>query len=171
MASISLWRRNLMPASFRGVSFHVRADSKSGGRRLVIFEYPKKNQGYAEDMGKRLKRFRMSAYILFSPVICPDYQGARDALIAALDADGSGQLIHPLMGIDQVEIDHWTCVETQERGGEAVFEVELVEAGSQVFASGVTNTNQAVAAAAAAAAAAFVKSSDIQAAAAGLFAT
>jgi prophage DNA circulation protein len=120
-------------------------------------------------MGQRLKRFRMAGYILYSPVICPDYQAARDNLIAALDADGPGQLVHPLMWIDQVEVDHWTVVEVQERGGEAVFEIEFIEAGTQVFAQGVKNTNQAVATQALASALAFAQSSDIATAAAGLF--
>jgi len=168
MDSNSLWRANLQPASFRGVPFHVRADAKSGGRRLVPFEYPKKDTPYTEDMGRRVRRFRQAAYIIYSPALCNDYQTARDDLWKALEQEGPGVLVHPLMGVDTVEVDHYSMIETQERGGECVFEIEFIEAGTQAFANGTPDTNGKVTTQAQSAANAFQLSSDISGAGAGV---
>jgi len=144
--AIALWRRNLQPASFRGVPFYVHIDAKAGGRRVVLHEFPMQNTPYAEDMGRRARRFRVTAYILYSPVLIPDYQGARDALIAALESDGAAaQLIHPTLGVDTVVVDTYAVTERlEEAGGYSEFEIEFLEAGTTAFSTPTANTNSAV---------------------------
>jgi prophage DNA circulation protein len=52
------WRDMLMQqASFRGVVFHVETGARLSGRRTVVHEYPKRNDPYAEDMGRAARRF------------------------------------------------------------------------------------------------------------------
>jgi prophage DNA circulation protein len=53
------WRDVLLsqPASFRGVIFHVETGGKSSGRRTVTHEYPKRDDPYAEDMGRVARHF------------------------------------------------------------------------------------------------------------------
>jgi prophage DNA circulation protein len=60
-----------------------------------------------------------------------DYQTARDTLATALEADGSGLLIHPTMGQATVYVEHYNVVENKMKGGFCEFEMEFIEAGSQ----------------------------------------
>jgi prophage DNA circulation protein len=150
---LPIWRTNLQPASFRGVPFYVRSDAKAGGRRIVEHEFPMKNTPFAEDMGRRARRYRVAGYILYSPVLIPDYQTARDNLIDALESDGgAAQLVHPTMGVDMVVVDTYSVTEhLQEAGGYSEFEIEFFEAGSTAFSTPAPNTNAAVGATAQAA--------------------
>ena len=143
--AIALWRRNLQPASFRGVPFYVHIDAKAGGRRIVLHEFPEQDTPFAEDMGRRARRFRVTAYILYSPVLIPDYQSARDALINALESSGSAQLVHPTLGVDTVVADTYAVTERlEEAGGYSEFEIEFLEAGTTAFSTPTSNTNAAV---------------------------
>lgn len=60
----------LQPASYKGVPFYVETGGRSSGRRIVPHEFPKKdNYPYSEDMGRRIRRFAVTAYIIYSPVL------------------------------------------------------------------------------------------------------
>lgn len=118
------WRDRLTDASFRGVTFKVEVGGKSGGRRVAPHEFPKKDKGYAEDMGKRLKRFRVTGY-----VIGDNYDQDRDALEKALDQEGAGQLKLPTSSAVQAICDRWDSVETRTRGRVCEFEMLFIEAG------------------------------------------
>ena len=162
--ALPLWRVNLQPASFRGAPFYVRADAKAGGRRIVQHEFPMQDTPYAEDLGRRARRYRVSAYVLYSPALIPDYQGARDDLIAALETIGAGQLVHPTLGVDTVVVDTYSVTEhLQEAGGYSEFEIEFFEAGSTAFSTPTQNTNAAIGTTAQSAIAAFQNSPAIMA--------
>jgi prophage DNA circulation protein len=118
------WKDRLTDASFRGVQFKVETGGKSGGRRVAPHSFPKKDVGYAEDMGRRMKRFRVSGY-----VIGDDYDKTRDALEAALDKEGAGQLKLPTSPAVSVLCDHWDSIETRTRGRVCEFEMIFIEAG------------------------------------------
>lgn len=118
------WRDRLTDASFRGIEFKVEVGGKSGGRRVAPHEFPKKDVGYAEDMGKRLKRFRVTGY-----VIGDDYDKTRDALEKALDQEGTGQLKLPTSPAVSVICDRWDSIETRTRGRVCEFEMLFIEAG------------------------------------------
>lgn len=148
------WKLRLQPASFRGVEFKVDVDSRAGGRRAVMFEFPKRDTPYAEDMGRRAKRFTVTGYVIGS-----DYVFQRDALIAALEAEGPGLLVHPLLGEDMVQVDPYIVRETRQAGGMAEFEMTFLEAGEAAISIS-DDTRAAVADAAAAAQAEAVKSVD-----------
>ena len=143
------WRRNLRPASFRGVGFKVELHARSGGRRTTQHQFPKRDDGEAEDMGRQAKRFAVTAY-----VIGDDYAAQRDALIAALETEGSGLLVHPTMGQFQVNPGVYSTVERRERGRMAEFEMEFFESGPQAGTSASADTQGAVRSAAATASAA-----------------
>lgn len=144
--AVALWRQNLQPASFRSVGFFVRVDAKAGGRRIVEHEFPMQDAPYAEDMGRRARRYKITAYIVYSPSITPDYQTARNNLINALESDaGPGQLVHPTLGIDMVVVDNFSDTERiQEAGGISEFEIEFLEAGSTAYATPTPATNPLV---------------------------
>jgi len=164
---IAPWRLNLQPASFNGVPFHVDVDTRSSGRRLVPHEFPKRDTPWTEDMGRRVRRFIVVAYIIQSADNGFDYRPNRDDLIAQLEALGPGTLIHPTLGQDVVEVDEYKVTERRELGGYAEFEINFVEAGQQTITSPVTDTASTSTSAAQSAITSFQDSSDITSLAAG----
>ena len=120
----SPWRTRLRPASFRGVPFHVEVGARTAGRRLALHEYPKRDQPYAEDLGRRGRTFPITGYC-----VGPDYLDERDELLAALDAEGTGTLVHPTLGDFVVKAGACVAQERRERGGYVEFEMQFVEAG------------------------------------------
>jgi prophage DNA circulation protein len=155
------WRLDLQPASFKGAGFHVDVDTKSPGRRTVLHQFPKNDTPYAEDMGRRARHFAVAAYVISGPNT-PDYRVERDALIAALESEGPGLLVHPTMGVDLVQVDGgFSVAEHRERGGEAEFQINFVEAGAAPSSAVSIDTQSAVTGAAQSAIQSFQQSQDI----------
>ena len=84
---------DLRSASFRGVRFDVDARTVTVGRRVVLHEYPQRVTPYAEDLGRKARRYKVDAFIIGS-----DSAIRRDLLLAALEKPGPGQLVHPDFG-------------------------------------------------------------------------
>lgn len=120
------WRDQLQPASFRGVPFAVISGSVTAGRRLARHEYPQRDVPYLEDMGRRAREYKVEAYI-----IGPDYMSGRDQLLAAIEEEGPGQLVHRYYGTKLVAVAECELTESTEFGGMAKFTLQFVEAGEQ----------------------------------------
>lgn len=134
------WIDELDEASFRGVIFQVEKLTLRGGRRLANHQYPRRNRPNSEDMGAKQKVFAFTAFIDST-----DGFAARDTFIDALDADGSGLLIHPTYGQQQVMADDWTLSENMvgERNISR-FALTFVESGDDVVVTPSTDTASAV---------------------------
>src|SRR5215469_10700811 len=96
------WRRRLRRAKFKGVAFYVEQQGRSSGRRTVVFEYPKRDIPYAEDMGRHAIRYQMTGYLIQAPTkdiqygpMWSDYSYQRDLLESALLSPGPGVLEDP----------------------------------------------------------------------------
>lgn len=98
------------------------------GRRLVANEYPYRDVPYTEDLGRRARRYNVTAY-----VIGDEYMTGRDDLLDALEQGGSGTLVHPYLGTKDVYCDTARMRETQAEGGYAIFSISFVESGKQKF--------------------------------------
>ncbi|MDP2375306.1 DNA circularization protein [Reyranella sp.] len=133
------WRDRLQPASFRGVAFKVDGHDHDFGRRVAVHEYPGRDKAWAEDLGKAPGRYRLDAYVLG-----PDYDQARDALIAACNAEGPAELVVPWLGARWVSCTRSAVREDSRTGGQASFTLEFVEDGGNVAPS-VTAATQSVA--------------------------
>lgn len=119
------WRDEYRPGAFRGVPFHLKSSSSTGGRRTVLNEFPLRDEPMTEDMGRRARKFQLSM-----TVIGPDYMAQRDRLIAALETAGPGTLMHPFRGELLVAvIDDYSCEESTEQGGLARISATFVEDG------------------------------------------
>jgi prophage DNA circulation protein len=136
---MSAWRDRLVPASFRGVEFHVELGALSGGRRVVMHEFAKREEPYAEDMGRRARRYPVTGYL-----VSPEYIFDRDDLIEALEEEGPGVLVHPTLGEFEVAAGDFTCTERRERGGYCEFEMMFLEAGADVSTDFGTDTQGVV---------------------------
>jgi len=135
------WQDRLLPASFRGVPFLWDETRREGGRRLAIFEFPYRDGGYVEDLGRRVRKFPVRAYVLGD-----DYMDQRDQLLAALDSgDGPGTLVHPYLGPLTVAVETYAEAESQDEGRMARFDMNFIEAGAPPSPVPVTDTQGAVA--------------------------
>lgn len=148
------WRERYQAGSFRGVPFAVRRSDAQVGRRTVQHEYPQRDTPYAEDMGRAARRFNLDAYVLG-----PDYDQARDRLIAALEARGPGLLVHPFYGRRTVSLAAPARISESatDEGGLARFSLEFVEAGADTQPGVRADTAGAVVAASGAVKAAAAK--------------
>lgn len=91
------WRDELRPGSFRGIPFAMTELSQTGGKRLVVDEYPEQDEHTVDELGRKPRRFRMRGLIVGDA-----YLDVRDRLRAALEEEGPGQLLHPWRGALQV---------------------------------------------------------------------
>ena len=113
------WETRTQAASFRGVPFFLESHATEGGRNTdsqeqeVIYG---KIPPATNDLGAR-----RDIYVLEALVIGPDYDYARDALLAELQAGGKGTLVHPYLGYLLVQVEDWTVEESTEEGGLARF--------------------------------------------------
>lgn len=121
-----------------------------------------------EDMGRRIRRFTIAAYIVYSPVLDPDIISNRDELIQELEAEGPGLLVLPtglqnMIGAPSgmVVVDHYSVTEHREKGGFIEFEIAFIEAGQGLTLAASINTQDAVNNAATSATTQFQNSSDI----------
>ena len=133
------WRDNLQPASFRGVRFQVENSTVEGGRRHVPHEYPKRDAGLTEDMGRRLRHSSVRGYLIGGT-----HDQRATALIGALEADGPGLLVLPLRGQMPMICQSFSCTEAREDANFTAFDMDFLEAGSTSAPTAVRSTISAV---------------------------
>ena len=110
--------RMMIGASFRGVPFFVESGDRAGGRRTVTHEFPGRDEPFVEDLGRAATVLSVDGYVLGE-----DYVRDRDALLAALEASGPGELVHPHYGVMQAQAGQVTTRESQRDGGTAQFQI------------------------------------------------
>ena len=123
------WRDRLQPGSYRGVRFEVDRSSGSLGRRNAVHEYPGRDRPWVEDTGRRTREFSEEVF-----VIGTNYDVARNALIAAIEQEGPGELVHPKLGAMRVSMtDGCRWSESTREGGMAKFTLDFIESGEAAF--------------------------------------
>jgi prophage DNA circulation protein len=115
-----------MKATFRGVPFFLSTAEVSGGRRGVTHEYPGRDEPFREDLGRQGRSFPVEGY-----VVGADYAAQRDALLAALEGRGPGELVHPRFGTRRVAVVGFSIRESSTEGRLASFSVEFIETPAQ----------------------------------------
>lgn len=139
------WRDKLLAGSWRGVPFATERHDMTGGRRVVVHEFPQRDEPFAEDMGRAVRRWSIDCLI-----VGPDYMTGRDALIAALEAPGAGTLVHPYVGQQTCLAEQYSLSESSDQGGMARFSLSFTEAGRLLAADQTADSNAAASATAAA---------------------
>lgn len=129
------WIDQLLPASFRGVPFHVDDISHWAGDTVVVREYPFQDLPTVFRMGEAAEEIRFSAY-----VIGDDYIAQREALREVLT--GEGVLVHPTAGSIRAYVAGRFGIKENPtyEGGVARFELTFIRAESRRYPSGVPNT-------------------------------
>ncbi|APY14205.1 hypothetical protein GJU93_16190 [Brucella sp. 10RB9212] len=95
--SISDVLPGLLPASYRGISFHVPDTSTQVGRRVAEHLFPGIDQAAYDDFGLATQTVQVEGL-----VVSDSYIAQAQALKAAFETPGPGTLIHPWLGPMQV---------------------------------------------------------------------
>jgi prophage DNA circulation protein len=131
------WTDKFRAGSFRGVSFFIDSHEFRGGRRFQDHEFPQREKSRSEDLGRKIRKFSLELFVLGE-----DYFEDRDALIDALETEGSGELIHPYLGRKVVQAGSFSVSETRSERRQAKFTVEFTESGEIVFPESVEDETQ-----------------------------
>ena len=146
------WRQFLRRAKFRNSEFYVDTAVRDSGRRIVNHEFPKKDDPYAEDMGRRARDFTVRGYLIVFPneTSFPNdslkklnYITARDNLIRDLEIEGPAILQLPLLGAINAACSRYRVTEEDRLGGYCVFDMTFNEFG-QAPANGNRNSQAGV---------------------------
>lgn len=119
------WLSTLWPASFKGVPFFFEQDKETGGRGLVIHEFPNRDDPFIEDLGEAPRFFSGSAYVHGDNV-----DALANALKTALASRGAGTLVTPYFGPVTVHCQEFERSNEREKLGYIAFEIKLVRAGA-----------------------------------------
>lgn len=133
------WDTDLQDASFRGVAFECTSTDTTASKSLSIKQSPYSDKANVEDMGNDPKKISLNAVFTGS-----DYKTYLDALVAAMDATGSGELIHPIDGIMQVYAVNHTVHHDAENPDFCTVSLEFLRADGKkedVFIPVVTPTS------------------------------
>lgn len=133
------WREQYREASFRNVKFYVQNHELSGGRRGAVHEFPGQDVPVSEDMGRKVRRFSLDAYVLGD-----DYFTQRNRMLDAVEVRGAGKLVHPYLGTMDVLCTGFTLRETSGELRIARFTLQLVEAGAATFPTTAADTQGVV---------------------------
>lgn len=87
------WMADLWPTSFKGVHFWAERDKHSFGKRLVVHEFPGRDDPFIVDLGAKAQTFDFTAYF-----IGDTSDREADALVQAFLSGGPGPLVLPAQG-------------------------------------------------------------------------
>jgi prophage DNA circulation protein len=113
--------RQLLSASFKGVTFRVRNEIQDpSGRRIILHEYPNSNQRFVEDLGQIPQIFKVEAFIHGA-----NYLTQARALEAKLNESGPGELVLPTFGSFTAYALPHRAEATQNNVGEIKYSLEF----------------------------------------------
>lgn len=132
-------------ASFRGVPFRVKTNTRSGGLLVDEHVYPGKQAPanvYPEILGQGVRSFSITGYITGD-----DHDQQRDQLERALDEPLVGQLALPLRPAMTVVCRSFSSSEDEGQLGITTFQMTFTVAGEKPSPVTSANTNRALASA------------------------
>lgn len=130
-----MFRSNLRPASFRGVSFEVSKTVLNVGRRVQVFEYPQRDVPFVEDLGKAARRVTITAFTTGT-----DYISRMKKVISMLEKEGSGRYVDPWLGAMEVTPESVSSP-TFESTRVASITITFVESGKYRFPNALVDTS------------------------------
>ncbi|MDE1713894.1 DNA circularization N-terminal domain-containing protein (plasmid) [Chromobacterium amazonense] len=134
MFSLNVSTGALVDASFRGVRFDCLKSVDSAQRDQALHEYPYKDGADVEDLGRKARKVSLSAMFWGK-----DYPRRLRELVAALDAAGPGELVHPVFGsMPQAQVLDYQISHDADAPDSCTVDINWVEAtpGNPFFAAG-----------------------------------
>src|SRR6187431_2033003 len=89
--------KDVVPASFKGVTFYCTDADIEGGRRGAEGEFPFGEETAYADLGRKIRVYHLTAVFREN-----DHVGHASALFAACESPGPGILVHPTRGTQMV---------------------------------------------------------------------
>jgi prophage DNA circulation protein len=125
----------LQMAYFRGIPFKVQAAQTIKGRKVAVHDYPFRDGGWAEDLGRAQRIYSFTGYIIGD--LAPAMQLLLDN---AAEAKGPGLLIHPTIGA--VRVTCLSCATSVRKDAMRVIEVQwrFLEQGETIFPTALIAT-------------------------------
>lgn len=121
---LGAWATRLRRASWRGVPFYVEEHTGESGRRVAAHEYPGRDLPYAEDLGRKQRRWSFTAYLIGDAFLLQ-----RAALIDACERAGAGTLLLPTAGAVQAVCESVAWSERRDVGRYCQLTLSFLEAG------------------------------------------
>lgn len=115
------WADELHDASFKGVEFECITVSDSLAKTVSIKQAPYSNEAAIEDMGNEPRRVAIRAVYAGD-----DYLAWLNALQAALDEHGAGELVHPIFGVKQAQLLNYNVDHDAENVNCCYINIDLV---------------------------------------------
>ncbi|VVN72767.1 hypothetical protein PS726_00513 [Pseudomonas fluorescens] len=116
------WSETLLDASYRGVPLDVIDENLQAQRAIAQHGTPYQDGDSVEDLGRGARAFAMRV-VLFGT----NYEIALQALLAALDTIGPGELVHPIYGSLNVIAYNWSVQHTANRPDYAEVSLQFIE--------------------------------------------
>lgn len=129
----------LQPGSFRGISFLVNTETKTGGKKTVTHEFVNSNERFTEELGELPPNFSIEAIVHGDDAI-----QRRFDLERVLNQSGLGDLVHPVYGLIKVKSTTYSVSSNQTRIGEYRFSIEFQSTKENLTAQPTPLTNSAV---------------------------
>ncbi|CAB1222479.1 DNA circularization protein [Acinetobacter bouvetii] len=120
------WATDLHDASFRGVQFECTTINDSWSKTIAVHQAPYSNDASVEDMGNEPRRISIQALYAGE-----DYLTWLNALLAALQENGPGELIHPIFGICYAQVTNHSVNHDVDNYDSCSFSIDFVIAQSQ----------------------------------------
>jgi prophage DNA circulation protein len=123
----SFWDQ-LQPASFRGVPFGVFTSGGQAGRRNAEHEYPNRDVGWVEDLGRSQRRFQVTGFVVGDDVIAQ-----RQRMLDAVERAGDGDVVLPTFGRIKVALVGFDWEERAEKGRVIEYRFAFVRQGQRQY--------------------------------------
>jgi prophage DNA circulation protein len=132
-------REKLQSASFKGISFLVESETKTGGKKTVTNEYVNSDKRFTEELGKLPPKFTINAIIHGDDSI-----QRRKIFEDKLDESGLGELVHPVYGSVQVKSTSYTVSSNQRSIGEFKFSINFETSEATITATPIIGSEASV---------------------------
>ena len=119
---LGLWAQGLQPGSFRGLGFAATMTQVRRGRRVVVHEYPYRDDVWVEDLGRGTRTITFRGFITGDTVYAQ-----RDAFLAAVEMKGPATLVHPSLGSISCVLTECSAAERSELGRVVELEFTFIE--------------------------------------------
>ena len=116
------WADRLWDAAFKDVEFQCRLTTDDQERAVNVAEYPYRDGALTEDLGRRARRIQISISIFGD-----DYEDQLATLLAVLDEDDSGELVHPVFGPVNAQVQSWRVNHSADLRDSADVDVTFIE--------------------------------------------
>jgi prophage DNA circulation protein len=120
------WPKTVPGASFRGFPFNLdKQDLSDAGRYVALHPFAKAETHATEDMGRKARKYRVSAYI-----VGDDADSRSQAFVEVCSTAGPALLVLPMTAPVLVRCTGCSTSSERTKQGFSAFDLEFVEAGA-----------------------------------------